>query len=712
MPEILIFPTALLFLFFSAVASCAQPPATPAATLEFFVSTTGNDAWTGRLSEPNASVTDGPFATLERARDTIRELKKTPRTDRGIIIYIRAGTYLRDHTFELSAADAAPRERPTVYRAYGNETVRLLGGKPVQSFDPVTDPAILRRLDPAAQKHVLRSDLKAQGITDYGAIATRGYHRITRPAGLELFYRNSPMRLARWPKEGFALIAAVPKGPDGGSFICGTDRVARWANEPDLWVHGYWTKNWADSYEKVRAIDVARKEIFTEPPHGVYGYSPQHRFCLINSLSELDQPGEWYLDRDAGVLYFWPPDAVGEGDAVVSTLTAPMLTMTDVSNVTIRGFRFECSRGAGAIVIGGSSNLIAGCAFTNLGTFGVSFGDHYEDLTDALNADSTLNRHAGTHNGILSCDIAHTGEGGIFLGGGDRRTLEPGENFAVNNRITDFARWVRTYRAAIEVDGVGNRVAHNVITDGPHVGILLKGNDHLIEYNEVARVCTETIDAGGFYMGRDFSERGNVIRYNLFHDIGIGSPPNDINGIYLDDCSSGTRVYSNVLYRTGRGVKVGGGRDNSITNNLFIDCDPAVHIDARGLNWMKGYFDGSNTLLFDRLHAVRGAQPPYSRHYPELAQLLSDESAVPKGNRVTQNIRVGGSWSSIEDLVPDLAEHDNFITGDPMIVSPQQLDFHLRPGSPVWQIGFKPIPLDMIGIQEDEYRAVKSVGRQ
>jgi len=49
---------------------------TASLAAEWHVSPSGNDTWSGSLAEPNADRTDGPFATLERARDAIRNQKK------------------------------------------------------------------------------------------------------------------------------------------------------------------------------------------------------------------------------------------------------------------------------------------------------------------------------------------------------------------------------------------------------------------------------------------------------------------------------------------------------------------------------------------------------------------------------------------------------------------------------------------------------------
>ncbi len=663
----------------------------------FYVATDGNDRWSGTKPSPTYAGTDGPFATLERARDAIRALKaKGALLAGGVTVRILDGLYPRDHTFQLTAEDSGTSNSPIIYSADSSGPVRFVGGKEVTGWKPVIDAAILSQLDEAARGKVMQTDLKAQGITDFGKMSARGFGRPIQPSGLELFFQERPMTLARWPNDGWAHIAAAPDGPNGGKFTYEGDRPQRWAAADDLWTHGYWTWDWADSYEQVKSIDTARHEIATYPPHGVYGYTAGKRYYALNLLEELDSPGEWYLDRKTGILFFWPPAPLEQGHTVVSLLAEPMVTLRDVSYVTLRGLTFECARGAGTVVEGGAHDLIAGCTFRNLGTFAVSIGDGDTSGPDAVRVKSAA-------TGVVGCDIYHTGEGGILLDGGDRMTLTPAGNFAVNNHIYDYQRWARTYRPAIAISGVGNRVAHNLLHDGPHTAILLHGNDHVIEFNEIHHVCMETSDAGAFYMGRDFTERGNIVRYNYFHDLGNLA---DVQSIYLDDCASGTLVYGNICYKGGRAVQIGGGRDNVVDNNIFVDCAPAVHVDARGLGWAKFWFDGRDPTLMDRLKAVHFDQPPYSVRYPRLAAVLGEEPAVPKGNRVVHNICVGGRWLDLLDGLTDqvVTVQDNLTTGDPKFIAPERGDFRLRPDSPAFKLGFKRLPEEKIGLYWDAYR--------
>ena len=72
-----------------------------------YVATDGNDAWTGELSAPNAAGTDGPFASLARAREEIRARRATSTWgDDGVDVILREGTYELAEPFLLSIVDS------------------------------------------------------------------------------------------------------------------------------------------------------------------------------------------------------------------------------------------------------------------------------------------------------------------------------------------------------------------------------------------------------------------------------------------------------------------------------------------------------------------------------------------------------------------------------------------------------------------------------
>lgn len=676
--------------------------AVPAAGLEYWVSTTGHDAQPGTKEKP--------FATLERARDAVREAKKAGPLKGRVTVWLRGGLYQLEKTFELSAPDAGTADAPIVYRSAPGEEVRLTGGTeiPASAFRPVTNAAVLQRLDPSARSHVWEADLKALGITHYGQLTRRGgIERETLPAALELFFNDRPMPLARWPNQGWTRIAAVPEGPAGQRFRYEGDRPGRWTRASDVWVHGYMNRNWCDTYERIEAIDLERREILTSPPHDYRGYKAGQRIRFLNLLEELDEPGEWFLDRANGLLYFWPPEPVAQSRVWVSRLESPLVLLRDCAHVTLQGLILECSRGSGVEIVGGSHNRLAGCTLRNLGTTGVVLGGTVPDLERRIYRDTLFALNAGTNNGVVSCEIYDTGECGIILGGGDRKTLAAGGNYAVNNHIYRFARWVRTYRPAVFLHGVGNRVAHNRIHDAPHTAVLFWGNDHVLEFNEVYRVCAETGDAGAFYIGRDWTQRGHVIRYNYFHDLGaeLHREPgfNAVMAVYLDDMACGVTVFGNIMQRVHHAILIGGGRDNRVENNLFVDCPLAISLDHRG-------FYGSKDTLLARLKAVHHDQPPYSTRYPALARILDGNPELPAGNVITRNICFRGQFLSLsggrmpEAIQQLVTVQDNFTEGDPGLLAPERGDFRLREDSPALKLGFQPIPFERIGLYQDEYR--------
>jgi len=639
----------------------------PASSLDLHVAPNGNDK--------NPGTKRKPFATLEAAQEAIRALKKENGLPTGgITVWIHGGEYFRLTSFHLTKEDSGTHESPITYRAWPGTAPRIIGGAVVKGFEPLKETDALARIHPEARGKVLKADLKAQGITEYGKLSRRGFGMGSAPAHMELFFQDSPMILARWPNDGWARIAGVPDGPSAGRFVYEGDRPQRWLASDDIWLHGYWTWDWADSYEKVRTIDTQAKVISTEPPHGVYGYKAGARYYALNILEELDQPGEYYIDRKQGVLYFWPPGPINKHQAVVSILEEPMIALDNVEYVSIRDLTLECTRGKGVEVRGASHLEIADCIIRNTGTVGITL-------------DNTLNSR------IVSCEICNTGDGGISINSGDRLSLTPSECLIANNRIHHFSRWSSTYHPGISVQGVGVRIAHNLIHDAPHSAIIFHGNEHIIEYNEIHHVCMETSDAGGIYAGRDFSCRRNVIRYNYIHDMGGA----DVRSIYLDDNFSDVLVAGNIIYKGKMGVCIGGGRANVIENNIFIECIPSVHLDNRGENWAQATVEG---FVKERLEAVNFRHAPWKDRYPELLTLYDDEPGKPKYNVIERNISVGGEWLRIysQNYDATISIKNNLVDIDPGFVDAAKNDFRLKDDSAARKIGFRPIPFEKIGL--------------
>lgn len=667
----------------SASLGIAQALAVPSQTpVEYYVSPQGDDSWTGKLASPNGAKTDGPFRTVEHARRTIAQIDIRTR-GKEIVVWLREGNYRLKDTLRFIGPGWGSATAPVRFEAYRSEKPTISGSLPVASWKPVSDPAVLKRISPMAKGKVLVADLRAQGISDFGSLKRRGFGVPVRTAPLELTFKGQPMELARWPNKGqWTHIADVPSGAQGGKFTFEGVRPARWEASDDIWIHGYWTWDWADSLERVARLDTLAREVKTEEPHGVYGYKKGARYFFLNVFEELDTPGEYFVDREKGLLYFWPPEPLNEDQIEVTILEKPLVDVKGASYLAFRGITFEGGRAGGMTIQNATGITVEGCTFRNLGNSAISL--------------------SGTGCRIASCDIYDVGECGIELSGGDRLTLQPGNNVVENNHIFRCQRTCYTYYPGIRLDGVGNVISHNLIEDLPHSAILGGGNDHLIEGNEIARVCMETHDAGAYYMGRDWTHRGNRVIGNYFHDLGKG----DVNAVYLDDWLSGTLVQGNIFYKAGRGVMIGGGRDTIILENLFIDCSPAIHVDARGKGWASYYFDGKDNTLFDRLKAMNGTQGLYAERYPPLKTILQDDPAWPKGNVIENNIRYGGRWLDLLDNVKekDLGLKANFTDGDPGFVNPAKGDYRIRASSPSAALMALFARRDAPGLKLDRFR--------
>lgn len=682
---------------FLAVAMLAAPAVAQAPQpLTLYVAANGNDAWSGKLPDPNAEGTDGPFATLARARDAIRELKaQGPLVAGGVEVLVRGGEYPLSQPFELTADDSGTAEAPVRYSAHPGEHVRLMGGIVVPDFQPVTDTAVLERLDEAVRPLVMQADLKALGITDFGPVDG---------GGMEVFFDDQPMTLSRWPNSDFVRIVDIVvqdghqihgnPGSKVGKFVYDGERPSRWAGEKDGWLHGYWFWDWSDQRQAIASIDPAQHILEVKEPYHGYGYRKGQWYYAFNMLTEIDAPGEWYVDREAGILYFYPPRPVAEGRTVVSILPT-LVRMEGTSWVTLRGFTMEVVRGDAAVLKDGTDSSVVACTVRNCGSTGIVVA-------------------GGSRQSVIGCDLYQVGGGGISMSGGDRAALTPCSHNAENNHIRDYGRIYRMYRSGISMQGVGVRAAHNLIHSAPHMAIQFGGNDHVIEFNEIHHVCLESNDAGAIYAGRDWTMRGHQIRHNYFHDID-GFEHRGCVGVYLDDMFASAAIYGNVFYRVTRAAFIGGGRDNSVENNIFVECNPALHVDARALGWAAGHADGWLAEQKEKgtLCGMAYNQPPYSERYPQLVTILEGEPKAPEGNTIAHNISWGGKWDGIQDdarkYLTDM--HDNLVDVNPRFIDPANLDFRLHADSPAFAFGFKPIPVEKIGLYEDPNRASWPVTR-
>ena len=652
---------------------------------DFYVSTGGDDSADGSKTRP--------FATLDRAL-------KGAEGQGGGTIFMQPGTYYLKKSVRINEKIAGTDGQPLRIVAADNskaDEVRISGGVPIEDFRPITPEEAKDLISDEAKSKVMVADLS--GVNSHSLDAPGDKYQVRW--GAELFCNDKRMTLARWPNEGFVEIKKVidsgradgEQGKRPGIFTLEEDRPSRWKIDRGVWLGGYWCHDWYFETIRVAEFDSGEKRFTMKVPHN-YGIGASHgwnkvprRFYAENVFEEIDQPGEWWIDREAKKLYFWPPVPVKDARVVISVLTEPLVQIDKTQNISIEGITFE--HGSAAVSVRNTKNLmLKNLVARNL--FGTAV--------------SIIN---STNSGIVDSHIYEVGAAGISIHGGDRKSLTRADCFAVGNHIHHFALFQKTYAPGVSLGGVGNRAAKNLIHDAPHAAVLYNGNEHLIELNEIYDVALETSDVGAVYTGRDWASRGNLLRWNYIHDLPSFGPCGT-TGIYLDDCDSGDRLVGNIFYNVFRAVMIGGGRDNDVVGNVFVDCKQAVHIDARAIGWASKFFGEGSWALEKKAQDFDYKNPPWSTRYPRLARIMDEEPLLPLGNRIEDNVVVDcDTWinwvGEAKKLAPRLEEgvKNNLILKDkdPGFVDPKAGDFQFKQSSPVWKElpTFQRIPVEKIG---------------
>ena len=325
------------------------------------------------------------------------------------------------------------------------------------------------------------------------------------------------------------------------------------------------------------------------------------RFRFVNVLEEVDVPGEWCYDSVSQSIYFIPPDGFGKGSYLAVGTMRPNIFRIEADNIAIEGLAFSAKLGLPVISIENFARgtQVNGCTFSAL--------DGYAIFA------------AGRGTRIKSCDFKDLTGCGVHLAGGSLLYHEKGGNSLDNCRFERCCLmrdgWAH---GCAYVDGYGNSMSHCYFTNCVEHAFDYAGFGHVIEYNVTRDVSKEFEDSAAVYSPGGQRCFGNVFRYN-----DIGSTRGYCNAWYADDCSSGHVVYGNVFRDFGHcGIFIGGGRNNTISNNLVTAGGCGLHIDNRGL-WWEQY---SNQ---EKLHRELVRRYDYQgtwvrENYPELSKWYED----------------------------------------------------------------------------------------
>lgn len=565
----------------------------PQAPLQIHVSTLGSDAYDGSQRIPGQS--GGPKKTLKGARDEARKRRQAGASG-TIEIVVLPGRYEILDPLVLGASDGS-----TTYRAEGEVlltgAVRLGGA---QSSDS--------RLPSSSRGQVMEYDLSPYQ-SRLGAKGHRTWNERIEQEPLSAFVLNNGQleTEARWPNQGWVRVdrLAPENRLEHPSFYSNLSGLQTPSTYSGLWlVGGLHHEKWMMYHEPVAKFDPRSGKIditLPQPHHQDGGRQAdmvpgeEGRFFLTNSPYEIDQAGEYFIDRPAGKLLYWPR----QQEAEVAVNTGSLIEMQNASNIQLQGFTIQGAQRDGIRVENSSNIQLADLDISACGYWGVRV-------------------MGGSRVKVDSSHLHGTGEGGVYMDGGSRQSLTPSSHVVENCVIEDYAKHMWFYRPGVRLLGVGNTVRSTTIRNAPHAAIIFDGNDNVIEKCLIERVCLESNDASAIYGWYDFACWGTKISQNWIRDTRNPIPVRfEVFGIYLDGSRSGVSIDRCLLTGLDSAVNLGSGFGNSLTNSVIANAKFGVSTDL--------YTEPASSLdeAKQQLPITSGT---YRNRYPVLSALLNASS--------------------------------------------------------------------------------------
>ena len=675
---------------------------------DYFVSPQGKAGASGQKTDP--------FGSVEAALAAVRSAGPAA----GCTVWLEDGSYFLKTPLVLKSALSGQPDQPFRLSAVNPGKAVLSGAVslPQTLFQAPSAPDRIRFIQPEAAPHVLAANLSA---TEAGKLVSRSGNRAV------IVSEGYWLPIACWPNRGYAHInkilnqgaiwlAGRTQGekpvesfehPVGGEFTLLEKFKGDWANEiaarigePEA--DGYLAADWFFESHHLAKVNAGVVKLLDYSRYGVQKNEKLPRRVRFKGLlSELDEPGEWFWDKQRQTLYLWP---ISSSATVAVAREITLMKIEGASHILVQGIAFE-GAGEGVQISEGNHVTIAGCFARLLSGTAFSISD-------------------GKNHQILSCDI-HDVNTPIQAAGRDlskaaktprrpEELLSP-DGFVIDNNHIWHCRDTR----GCHLGGIGWKFTHNLIHDLPGGALVWGGNDNVIAMNEFYDDMGTLGDWGVIYTGATWWTHGNVIRNNFTHNIFNLPQAHGIAGFYYDDLKQGDTTEGNVFYKVGhRSVKLGGGAAQTVVNNVFIDCFIDITTDAVAANAAKAKrkLYESGTLppgdkedFWGRTERVVGAEgwknDPWTK-YPLFRQAMELDPYSPVLCTIARNYEVGTLKEKVwlnnvpEGLVkaetPVEIRREDF-------VDPSALNFAFKPGFQPLP-GFKPIPFDQIGLMKDSWR--------
>ncbi|MGA2496339.1 MAG: right-handed parallel beta-helix repeat-containing protein [Tepidisphaeraceae bacterium] len=687
------------FLLCSAILLISAALAGAAENQVFYVAVDGNDAWSGRMAAANAGRTDGPLASLAGAREAIRRARAAAAGGLGAVtVQMRGGVYRLEAPFVLEPQDSGTAQAPVVFEAYPGEHPVFSGGRVIGGFRQ-------------------NGNLWEAEIPQ--AKAGQWYFR-------QLFVGGQRRGVARSPNAGYYRIAKLIPGPPipnakpvaRDKFIFAPGDIKPYARLGDVRV--VLMHSWETSIHPLKSVDEQTHTVEFAAPMKEWwciGYwEDAQRYYVENALELLDTPGEWYLNRESGVLSYWPMpgEKIGQTEVVAPVLGELVRLAGNadkgefVRHVTLRGLAFQHAdwqldpKGNSStqaavdvpavITADGATNCaFEDCEVAHVGTYGVWFRRGCKDCRIQRN------------------HLRDLGAGGIRVGEANMAksdVAETSRTLVDNNHIHDGGRVYAGCVGLWLAQSSHNTISHNDIHDLYYTGISVGWNwgltpdrthDNIIEFNHVHDLGHGVMSDCGLIYCLGVSP-GSVIRNNVFHDIWPYSQPALGWGIYLDAQTGCYTVENNLVYNTLSGGLMfnNGGHEHVIQNNIFaLSANQALwpYSEKRPSTFRRNItYLTQGSLLIPHGEASLNQRLAAKESPGDWNDNIYWHTGGPEALRFYR--RTFAEWQAIGlDTRSRIA--------DPLFVNPTAHDFTLKPESPAIQLGFKPFDISRVGLYGD-----------
>ena len=685
---------------------------------EIYVSAAGND-------EKNDGSLARPFKSIERARNEIREIKgKSGLPNGGITVFIRGGNYEYPKSgLKFTYDDSGTKQAPITYRAYRNEKVSVIGGirLDIKNFRKVTDEKLLLRIyDEKARGNIFECNL-SKYAKDYD-IGGSGYVEIEktgRNVQNQLICDDKQMVLSEFPNRVNGEPSWVNIYEDvenGKSFRLApelSDRVNNWKKSDwgKMTVYGPVGTEWLTANSHITSIQDGLIVIDHSGGKSQGGKSPLR---IRNCFPELDAPGEYFIDEDTKILYFYPPKNVDKNSEIyLSTIGEPLIDCR-ASFVTFRGLTLNGTRTVGINFRDCTDCKVLFCNIYNTQDSAVKAGNDWK--VDPIRR---LTVYGNYFRDVNNC---------VFTAGGSRVKFEKSgtkiwnnecENFASVNASVDARASVVLYCSAIRTCGIGHDVAYNKIHGSDHLAIQQHGCFNTFRFNEIYDVCRTTADMGVFYCINSMSASGVRIENNYVHDIKLYPSFKGnwygLKGIYWDD-NTCFGTFKNNLFANleGSGVWNNGGSYATLSNNVGYNLKyQTANADGGPL--------GAGSVISEMAKTKR-AQDDWNGYLnskkewegwenrlrelnPDYFKVIGGDIGIPTGDTVTNNISVNAGLSTASDSCEDLIFEGNIeMKAEDLFVNAQNGDFRIKTDSAVYKEspGFKDIEFEKMGLLSEK----------